>query len=79
MEKIRQHVTVTSAKCQLMDLNTVSLTRLAQHPYIGEKVARNIVSYREALGGYTEITQLREVPLMTGENYRKIAPYFVLD
>lgn len=76
MSKLRQRLTLNPETCRLMDLNGVTQERLSAHPYIGEKVAKNIVVYREALGGYMEITQLRQVPLMTAENYRKIAPYF---
>jgi DNA uptake protein ComE-like DNA-binding protein len=76
MEKLQQHLTVDPARCQLMDLNTVTLERLTAHPYIGGKIGLNIILFREALGGYSDLTQLRQVPLMTAENYRKIAPCF---
>jgi competence protein ComEA len=76
MEKLRHRLTVNPTKCQLLNLNTVTLERLAAHPYIGEKIGRNIIMFREALGSYTDLTQLRQVPLMTAENYRKIAPCF---
>jgi len=76
MEKLRQRLSVDPATCRLLNLNTVTLERLAAHPYIGEKIGRNIILFREALGGYSDLTQLRQVPLMTAENYRKIAPCF---
>ncbi|MBS1783775.1 MAG: helix-hairpin-helix domain-containing protein, partial [Bacteroidetes bacterium] len=60
-------------------LNTATLHELKSHPYIGEKMAQHIILYRDGLGHYTEIEQLRQVPLMNEEIYRKIAPYFVLE
>ena len=39
----------------------------------------NIILYRNALKRFDNITQLRQVPLMNEEIYRKIAPYLVVD
>ncbi len=78
MNRLRERLSLDPRKCRLIDLNSVSLERLAAHPYIGEKLGRNMLMYREALGAYTDLTQLRQVPLMTAEIYRKIAPYFSL-
>jgi type II secretory pathway component PulK len=42
-------------------------------------MAKNIVLYRNALKYFDNITQLRQVPLMNEENYRKIAPYISIE
>lgn len=60
-------------------LNTASETELAQHPYIGITMAKNIVLLRRGLNKYENISQLRQVPLMNEEKYRKIAPYCTID
>lgn len=61
------------------NINTATYDDMKPHPYIGEKVARNIILYREGLKAYSNIEQLKQVPLMNEEIYRKIAPYFVLE
>lgn len=59
-----------------MDLNSATLAQLSAHPYIGEKTAKNILLFKEGVKRYESIEQLRQVPLMNEEIYRKIAPYF---
>ncbi len=77
--KIQSHLKIDLNTVHKMGLNTVSLERLKAHPYIGEKTAKNILLYRQGIKTYQRIEQLREVPLMNEEIYRKIAPYFVVD
>lgn len=60
-------------------VNKATVEQLQQHPYIGEKTAKNIVLYRNALKHFDNIQQLRQVPLMNEEIYRKIAPYLVIE
>lgn len=64
---------------QKISLNKATLEQLTAHPYIGEKMAKNILLYREGINNYESVGQLRQVPLMTEENYRKIAPYCSVD
>jgi len=75
---LRERLIIKPGSVRLLGLNTAGFDELKQHPYIGEKVARNILVYREGLKRFTEISQLRQVPLMNEEIYRKIAPYFTL-
>lgn len=77
-DSVKQYFSVNPAQAEKMNLNTVSLERLAQHPYIGEKMAKNILLLREGLKQFAHIEQLRQVPLMNEEKYRKIAPYFTV-
>lgn len=77
-KKIKDRLILNPANVQKMELNSVVEARLAAHPYIGMARARNILLYRQGLGQYSDIGQLREVPLMSEEIYRKIAPYFII-
>lgn len=62
-----------------INLNAATEAQLKAHPYIGEKTAKNILLYRNALGRYEKLEQLRQVPLMNEEIYRKIAPYLSIE
>jgi len=77
-DSVKQYFSVNPSKVEKMNLNTVTLEQLKQHPYIGEKVAKNILLLREGLKQFSNIEQLRQVPLMNEEKYRKIAPYFTV-
>jgi len=76
---LRKHILLDSSGLRKMDLNTVGIEDLRQHPYIGEKVGRNILLYREGIKSYKHIEEIRQVPLMSEEIYRKIAPYFLIN
>lgn len=62
-------------KVRKIDVNEASEEELAAHPYIGKFMAKNIVKLRQDLGSFKNITDLRQVPLINEEKYRKIVPY----
>lgn len=51
----------------LVDVNVADTAELKRIPGIGSVIARNIVAYRERLGGYYELNQLLEVRFVTPE------------
>ncbi len=77
-QKMKDKLRINPAGVKKMSLNTVTLARMSAHPYVGEKTAKNILMYREGIGRYQSVEQLRQVPLMNEEIYRKIAPYFTV-
>ncbi len=76
---LKKHLIIGGEAVRKFRLNEVNAVQLGSHPYIKPYLAEQIVGYRKALGGYTAIQQLRQVPLMNEEIYRKIAPYFTLE
>lgn len=73
---LEQKVKISTHKIKLLNINTVSEQTLSNHPYIGASMANNIIKYRNAIGKFENLSQLRQVPLMNEEKYRKIAEYF---
>lgn len=59
-------------------INSITEQELSKHPYIGEKMAKNILLLRSSFKKFDKIEQLKQVPLMNEEKYRKIAPYIQL-
>ncbi len=78
-QKMKDKLRINPASVRKMNLNTATLLQMSTHPYIGEKTAKNILMFREGIKRYESIEQLRQVPLMNEEIYRKIAPYFSVD
>ncbi len=76
---LEQKLRFDASKVRKINLNTATLEQLKAHPYIGERTAPNIIQMRAALGKFSSLEELRQVPLMTGEIYRKIAPYCTVD
>jgi competence ComEA-like helix-hairpin-helix protein len=60
-------------------LNADSFAQLASHPYIKGKLAGLICNYRKQHGSFSTGEELKQLPLVNGENFRKIAPYIRLD
>ncbi|SBW01766.1 helix-hairpin-helix domain-containing protein [uncultured Dysgonomonas sp.] len=61
-----------------VELNTADTTSLKKIPGIGTGFANRIVKYRNLLGGFADITQLKEVWGLDNELYDKIMPYITL-
>lgn len=59
----------------LLDVNSDSLEQLSIHPYIGRKLASMICNYRKQHGPFKELTELKLLPLVSDEIFRKLAPY----
>jgi competence protein ComEA len=62
-----------------ISINTVEESQLAAHPYIGKKLAANIIKLRNDIKSFKQIEDLRQAPLINEEKYRKIAPYLDID
>jgi competence ComEA-like helix-hairpin-helix protein len=56
-------------------LNQGSFDELKQHPYIGFRLARLLVAYREQHGEYRQLSDLMNIPLVTNEVAVKLSPY----
>lgn len=63
---------------QTIELNSADTTQLKTIPGIGSAFSNRIVKYRNLLGGYYSITQLREVWGIDEELYKKITPYITI-
>ena len=79
MKAYNNQLFVVPNEVHKIKLNSVLESDLAQHPYIGAVMAKNIILLRKGLNKYENISQLRQVPLMNEEKYRKIAPYCTID
>lgn len=62
-----------------IDINLDVPETLSQHPYVGKKLAGLIVNYRSQHGPFKSIDEIRNLPLLTDEMFRKLAPYLKAD
>ena len=56
-------------------INTISKEELKSHPYVGYKLAGLLINYRDQHGAFKSLDDFRNLPLITEENLRKLAPY----
>lgn len=73
--QLKDRFVADPAKVRKLNVNTASEEELARHPYIGRRLAPGIIKLRNDLHNYADIEQIRQVPLINEEKYRKIAPY----
>ncbi len=64
---------------ETIELNKADTTALKMIPKIGSGFASRIVKYRESLGGYINLAQLKEVWGMDDYLYNDISPYITLE
>jgi len=58
-----------------VDLNSASVEKLRELPEVDYRIAENIISYRKRKNGFSSVSELREVPGVSGVLYRTIRPY----
>lgn len=79
-EKILPQVTLgDSANVRSLNLNTADYGMLKNHPYIGRDLAGVIVNYRKQHGDFKNPADVRKIPLVTDELYRKLVPYLKME
>ena len=59
---------------RMISINTIVADSLKLHPYIGWQMARQMIQYRKQ-HPFRTIDEIRLLPLVTPEIYRKLAPY----
>ena len=88
-EKINTEKTVTAGKenyelqseksvSSKINLNTCTASDLTVLEGIGESRADAIIQYREYLGGYTSVEQIKNIKGIGDKLYEKIAPYLTV-
>lgn len=64
---------------QKIDLNSANEKALMKVPGIGAAFAKRIIEYRSALGGFSNIDQLREIKGFSNTKFEKVSIFFSLD
>jgi DNA uptake protein ComE-like DNA-binding protein len=59
----------------VLDINDADSLDLEKLPAIGEKLSSRIVRYRERLGGFLQLSQLKEVYGINDSTYQIILPF----
>lgn len=68
---------LNTAVIRKIDINTASFEELKRHPYLSYKQINALIQYRKQHGAYTNLSDLKNIPLFTDEILRKLAPYFI--
>ncbi|MBL7705534.1 MAG: helix-hairpin-helix domain-containing protein [Taibaiella sp.] len=76
-EAIKPFIVIEPQHIKTIAINSASEQELYKHPYI-RKMAKYVISYRNEIGGFKQVEDFKQVPLINEEIYRKIVPYLSL-
>lgn len=62
-----------------LELNSATVEELKFIPRVGDATAQRIVQYREALGGYTELTQLMGIDGIGQKTFEHLYTYLYIE
>lgn len=58
-----------------LNLNEGAFEEICQHPYLGKRLARVVVAYRQQHGRFRQPADLRQIRILDDETYQKLLPY----
>lgn len=61
-----------------VDINNASFEVLQAHPYVGKRLARVLVAFRQQHGPFRQPTDLRQIRVLDEATFEKLQPYLVL-
>lgn len=76
--KNKQKESSKLASGQIIDINSASSTTLMRIPGIGKTYADRIIEYRNALGGFYDLIQLKEIKGITNNKFVQVLPYVTI-
>jgi competence ComEA-like helix-hairpin-helix protein len=77
LEKTSKYL-LLSSKPEGILLNSVTIERLKQHPYLNWNQANSIIKVRQQRGGFTSIEQIKQSVLIDEQTFVKLKPYLSL-
>jgi competence protein ComEA len=78
LESRKQYLIADANLIEIINVNTADVTKLAQHIYISDELAQEIVLYRNNTGKFYSLTELRKVKGMYATVFEKLKPYLTL-
>ena len=75
---IHKNLLIKDGVINKIDINKATIKEMIRHPYIDFYLAKSIITYREEIGGFNNINQIKNAKLIYEELYQKIAPYLTI-
>lgn len=75
---IKDNISVNPNSIKRIDINSATIKQLIKHPYIEYYTAKSIVKFRNKIGKYTNVSELKDSSVVYEELYGKIVPYLIV-
>ena len=79
VQKLRNQLSIDPDQLRRIPLNTCTVEQLGPHPYVGWKVAKALVAYRNQHGPFKNVADIAGCALVTDSIRARIAPYLSVD
>lgn len=77
--KIANHLIVDTSQVSRFDLNNASFNEFLKHPYFEYYLVKSIFNYKEAIGEFKSVEDLRQVNMVYDQLFEKINPYLFVN
>lgn len=77
--KFADQIIVDPSKIRKIKINSIAFNALLQHPYLEYYLVKSIFNYKDAIGEFDSIDQLKEIDLMYDQLYNKLKPYLLVN
>jgi DNA uptake protein ComE-like DNA-binding protein len=74
-QAFEQQLVLSSTEVVKLNLNTATFKELLRHPYLNYALVQNIVYFREHTRPFERLEELKQIELVDGVLFAKIAPY----
>lgn len=78
-QSIKEFLTNESPNLTKISINKLTVEEIKNHPYIEWKQAKRIVAFRKQHGAFSDMSDIRKMPVFTDEFFVKIEPYLKYD
>ena len=79
VERLKPKLTLDPAMIKRFHLNECTAEELGAHPYVGWKLAKALVAYRDHHGPFPDVAAISGCTLVTDSIKNKLAPYLIID
>ena len=76
---IKKNLKIKPTKVIKLDINLENLENLKNHPYISDKLAYQIINYREKVKSFESVEEIKKLYVMNDSIYNKLYPYLMID
>ena len=77
-EVLRTKTTLDNRLVRKICIDTCGVETLSQFPYFKSKQVRIILNYREAHGGFTDVSQIKECVVVSDSLFLRVEPYLII-
>lgn len=74
----KSRVSTGAANAEFISLNSATMEQLESLPGVGPAMAARIIEYRESIGSFSDLTQLKDVSGIGDKLYAKISQALTL-